>query len=189
MRALVVYESMYGNTRLVAEAIGEGLRQTTETHQVDEVDVVPVGAASGALLARADLVVVGGPTHAHGMSRPASRETAAAETRKPDSPVTLDPDAAGPGLREWFDALPPSHASAAAFDTRVNLPALFTGRASKGIGQHLRRRGMRLVAAPESFLVDRQNHLEPAELARARDWGRLIAVARSREIGGTVRHE
>lgn len=53
MRAVVVYESMFGNTRLVAEAIGRGLGPP------DDVAVVPVGRATPELVADADLVVVG----------------------------------------------------------------------------------------------------------------------------------
>jgi flavodoxin len=65
MRAVVVYESMYGNTHLVADAIGAGLSTAFD------VTVVPVSQASRAVMADAGLVVVGGPTHAHGMSRAA----------------------------------------------------------------------------------------------------------------------
>jgi flavodoxin len=62
MRVVVVYESMYGNTHLVADAVAEGLRS------VDRVDaeVVGVAHASAAVLAGAEVVVVGGPTHVHG---------------------------------------------------------------------------------------------------------------------------
>jgi len=56
MRAIVVYESMYGNTHLVAGAIGAGLST------LFDVSVVPVAQADPAVLAGADLVVVGGPT-------------------------------------------------------------------------------------------------------------------------------
>ena len=42
MRALVVYESMYGNTRVVANRIADGLRAT------HEVTVVPVGEVTPA---------------------------------------------------------------------------------------------------------------------------------------------
>ena len=64
MRAVIVYESMYGNTHQVAEAIGAGLEPACE------VSIVPVSQATQESLAGADLVVVGGPTHVHGMSRP-----------------------------------------------------------------------------------------------------------------------
>ncbi|WP_198417869.1 hypothetical protein [Cryobacterium serini] len=37
MRALIVYESMYGNTRLVAEAIGRGLAPAEVTLVPGEV--------------------------------------------------------------------------------------------------------------------------------------------------------
>jgi hypothetical protein len=169
MRAVVVYESMYGNTHLVADAIGEGLATAYQ------VDVVPVDRADRQLLEPADLIVVGGPTHGHGMSRASTREAAAAEAHKPGSELTLDPDAEGPGLREWFTGLPPLHATAAAFDTRVDLPAVLTGRASKGIARHLRQHGLGLAAEPESFLVTKQNRLEPDQTSRARQWGRRLA--------------
>jgi len=169
MRAVVVYESMYGNTRSVAEAIGAGLSAAFQ------VDVVPVDKADHQSLERADLVVVGGPTHVHGMSRPSTRQSAVAAAAKPDSELTLDPDAEGPGLRKWFSSLSTSHAKAAAFDTRIDLPAMFTGRASKGIARRLRRLGLDLVVAPESFLVTKQNHLEPDEVTRARQWGSRLA--------------
>ena len=70
MRAVVVYESMYGNTHLVADAIGAGLRPACD------VSVVPVAEAGPAVLAGADLVVVGGPTHVHGMGRASTRKAA-----------------------------------------------------------------------------------------------------------------
>lgn len=171
-QALVVYESMYGNTRAVAEAIGEGLAAGFQ------VDVVPVARATGQLLERADLLVVGGPTHAHGMSRATTRASAADQAHKPGSTLTLEQEAGGPGLREWFDALPATlHAKAAAFDTRIDMPALLTGRASKGIAGQLRKHHMALVADPESFLVTKDNALAPGETARAQQWGRLLADA------------
>ncbi|GAB1646302.1 flavodoxin family protein [Krasilnikovia sp. MM14-A1259] len=169
MHAVVVYESMYGNTHLVADAIGAGLGGAYQ------VDVVPVDKAEARLLERADLIVVGGPTHAHGMSRVSTREAAVADARKPDTELTLDPDAEGPSLRDWFDALPTLRARAAAFDTRVDLPALLTGRAAKGIGRRLRGHGLHMVAEPESFLVTKQGRLQPDEEARARQWGTRLA--------------
>ena len=75
MRALVVYESMYGNTHLVADAIAVGLAP------LGAVEVVPVGGATDAVLAGADLLVVGGPTHVHGMSSAMSRKGAKSQLR------------------------------------------------------------------------------------------------------------
>jgi flavodoxin len=67
MRAGVVYESMYGSTHQVAGAIGAGLGTAFE------VSVIPVSQAGPQVLAGTDLVVVGGPTRAHGMSRAGTR--------------------------------------------------------------------------------------------------------------------
>ncbi len=170
MRAVVVYESMYGNTHHVADAIGVGLRASFE------VSVVPVAEAGPAVLAGADLVVVGGPTHVHGMSRAATRQAAGAAAEKPGSEVTLEPAALGPGLREWFGSLGQYPVKAAAFDTRVHGLPTITGRAAKGVTRLLREHGFDVIAKPESFLVTTQNALDPGETSRARDWaGRLAA--------------
>jgi Flavodoxin len=171
MRAVVVYESMYGNTRAVAEAIGDGLR----TEAVD-VTVVPVSAADGALANGADLLVVGGPTHAHGMTRASTRKAAVDAATKAESRLAVDPAAHGPGVREWLGSLSKLDVRAAAFDTRIHAPALLTGRASKGIARTLRRRGCRLVASPQSYLVTKDSRLEPDERGCAWRWGASLGV-------------
>jgi len=166
MNTLIVYESMYGRTHQVADSIAAGLRHAAE------VRVVPVGEATPELVGWADLVVAGGPTHIHGMSRASTRKGAADVLAKPENRLTLDPAASGPGIREWLAGLLPAKGKrAAAFDTRVSAPALLTGRASGLIGKGLRQAGYELVAAPESFLVDRQTELLPGELERAEEWG------------------
>ena len=171
MLAVVVYESMFGNTHVVADHVASGLKST-----FDEVQVVPVGEATIELVARCDLLVVGGPTHAHGMSHSQTRE-AAAETAATDDDLDLDPDAEGPGLRDWFDGLPKIEGQrAGAFDTRVKGPALLTGRASKGIGRRLERHGYSLVLEPESFLVDSDHHLMDGEETRASQWGEALSA-------------
>lgn len=169
MRAIVVYESMYGNTHRIAEAIGEGLRET------GEADVVSVHDATAPLVAGADLVVVGGPTHAHGMSREATRQGAKDALDKPGTDLELDPDAAGDGVREWLAGLGSTSGRAAAFDTRVDMAPVITGRASKGIAKRLRHHGLELVVPPESFLVSKTTHLEDGEVEHARAWGEAIA--------------
>ncbi len=171
MRAVVVYESMFGNTHQVADAIGAGLAPRFD------VEVVPVAQASPAVLDSADLVIVGGPTHAHGMSRRWTRNSAAKMAAKPGSEVTLEPDALVSGLRDWFGELGTyRHARAAAFDTRLaGLPA-FTGRASKGVSRALRHHGFDLVADPESFVLADGTKVREDEAKRARAWGTSLAT-------------
>ena len=167
MRAVIVYESMFGSTEKVAEAIAEGLADCAE------VSVVPVTSADAHTLDGADLVVVGGPTHTHGMSRPGTRKKAGKLAGKPGSEVKLVPGtASGPGVREWLASLGRLEVAGAAFDTRLQgLPA-FTGRASKSIRRLLAHHGARIAASPESFLVEGMTGaLAEGELGRARAWG------------------
>jgi menaquinone-dependent protoporphyrinogen IX oxidase len=173
MKALVVYESMYGNTHLVADAIADGLRTN------GEATVVPVKELSTQLVDRADLLVMGSPTHVHGMTRPKTRLAAVEAAEKPGAEIELDTelDLHAPGLREWFETAGTIPKAAAAFDTRIDMPVVITGRASKGIAQLLRRHGARLVDEPTSFFVTKDNHLEPQEAAHAQEWGKQLAEA------------
>ena len=166
MRTLIVYGSMYGNTHEIANHIAEGLRPHSEVHVLSAAD------ATDDEVAWADLVVVGGPTHFHGMTYASTRKSAVDAVNKPDSPLHLDPDATGPGLRDWFDALGPvKDKRAAAYDTRFDGPAILTGRASRGIRHRLITHGFTMATDPESFLVDPRSELVDGESERATQWG------------------
>ena len=164
MRALVVYESLWGNTASIAQAIADELRSSMEVEVVD-TDAAPTSADGY------DLVLVGGPTHAFSMTRPSTRETAVAQHGAPMSP--------GRGIREWLDGLAqaPRGTRAVTFDTRVDRPRL-PGSAARAAKQELRSLGFDIAAKQESFRVhDYGGPLVDGEAERARDWARGIARA------------
>ena len=166
MNAIVVYESMYGNTRQIAEAVAEGLGGAT---------VLPVHDAA-AELDQFDLLVVGGPTHMHGLATSLSRKMAVEAAEEDGAPARVEPGATeGPGLRVWMHGLPKSHkALAACFDTRLDRSTVLTGTAAQAIARRLRRRGYQIVGS-ESFLVeDAAGPLEHGERERAVEWGRRL---------------
>jgi hypothetical protein len=164
VRALVVYESMYGNTQAVAEAVAKGLAVRMD------VDVVEVGTAPTQFGGDADLVVVGGPTHAFGMSRPATRRDAA--QRENRAVISM-----GRGIREWLSSLADPHGvAAAAFDTRVDRPRV-PGSAARAALRRLRKLGFRVLDRPMSFYVNGGvGPLLEGELDRARSWGERLAA-------------
>lgn len=165
MKALVVYESMWGNTREIAEAVASGLGRHVEVSTAD------VGSAPATISADIDLLVVGGPTHAYALSSPSSRREHAAE----GAPASqLDR-----GLREWLDqvVLPSAPPVVAVFDTRLGLMRAVPTSAGRKAGKILTARGCRLASEPHSFYVHGHNGpLEPGERARAALWGERVAL-------------
>lgn len=169
MQVMIVFESMYGNTHTIADRIAEGFGGGVDVivTPVDRVDPTTVGVG---------LLIVGGPTHVHGLTSSRTRAAAVAAAEE-DEGLHLDGASIEPGLRDWIETIPHGeHRLAVAFDTRADASALVTGRASKGIARRLRHHGYELLAEPESFLVDRQNHLLPGEEERATAWGTQLAA-------------
>lgn len=166
MRALIVYESMYGNTRDVAMAIAEGVGR------VAEVDLHEVGSAPSEVDQSVDLVVIGGPTHAFSMSRDGTRADAA--KNEPDLEIV----STGIGIREWLDRVRVLGSPwFATFDTKVNRPRL-PGSAAGAARKRIRRLGFELVADPESFWVEGgPGPLTAGETERAAAWGESVARA------------
>ncbi|MEK9523346.1 flavodoxin family protein [Streptomyces sp. NPDC087908] len=181
MRAVIVYESLFGNTRDVADAIGEGVKAA---HPEAEVECLPVVDAVPERIGPTDLLVVGGPTHMRGMTTGMSRrmglKAEAKEAENDERPFAPEVGAEGPGVRDWFhDTLPKAgtgtHA-AAAFDTRADMR--LAGAAAGGIARRLRGHGYELVAEPEGFVIeDAEGPLRAGERDRARAWGASLHVA------------
>jgi flavodoxin len=169
MRALVVFESMFGNTREVAYAVATGLEKWIP------VDVAEVGSAPTILGDEISLPIVGGPTHAFGMSRESTRSDAATKGTGPL--VSM-----GEGIREWLSKIghPRGELLAATFDTKINKSWL-PGSAAKAAHKRLRGLRFRMVLPPESFLVtDTTGPLVDGELARAEAWGEQVGAVFAR---------
>ncbi len=173
MKAVVVYESLFGNTQSVAEAIGKGLGERYE------VSVVEVNRADYGALEDVDLLVVGGPTHIWSMSRPLSRKAPVVKEMKKATPQR-EPISENIGVREWLENLPRTKAATAAtFDTRMPRKGILpVSIASRRIASKLKKHGYRLAAKPEGFIVaDVIGPLVEGELERALEWGRSLAIA------------
>ena len=157
MKALVVFESMWGNTEQVARAVAEGLAGACE------VDVLDVAAQVPSDLGGVDLLVVGGPTHAFSLSRPATRQDAVDR----GAPGGHE----GRGIREWIAELPVGDVAVATFDTRVDKVRHLPGSAARKAAKEVRRHHLGRVVGSESFYVaDTAGPLLDGELERARSW-------------------
>lgn len=172
MDALIVFESMFGNTRDVALAIAEGLRGSCEVAVVEVADA-PTEPGDVRLL------VVGGPTHVHGMVGKRTREAA-----KDQAEAELI--SSGPLLRDWLDGLPKAGGRlAVAFDTRLEKAEWLVGSAGKAIEKRLHRRGYRMLEHRQSFFVGGEDGaLEDGQLERASEWGAKLADALADAPGG-----
>lgn len=169
MRALIVYESMFGDSQAVARAIAEGLA----TDRVP-ADALEVGLAPVVVPEEVGLLVVGSPNHGWSMPRPETRRDAAAKRRK--ALVSQ-----GIGVREWLArAVLPAGIRVAAYDTRVSHPKVVVvfDHASHQIEQGLvRLGGVPLVPAEHFRVVGMTGPLESGERDRALAWGRALAHA------------
>jgi flavodoxin len=156
MRAMVVYDSMYGNTKEIAGAIGRALGPQ------EEVEIVQAGEARPQQLAGLTLLVVGSPTQRF------SPTAATSEFLK--------------GIPE--DGL--KGIKVAAFDTRfpegkieeIRILAFFVrlfGYAAEPIAKRLQKKGGELVVPLEGFCVgDTEGPLLEGELERAVSWAEKI---------------
>jgi hypothetical protein len=177
--ALIVYESMFGNTERIARAVRDGLRQYVPA------EVVPVNRAPDAVPAGVRLLVVGGPTHAFSMSRASTRQEA---WKQADVVMPIEV-----GIREWLAALAPADGTAAeaprvaTFDTRIAKVRRLPGSAARSAAKLLRRLGYRQLGSSGSFFVnDSTGPVPDVEIERAKRWGTelgrlLTALSRSRE--------
>ena len=146
MKALIVYDSVYGNTEKIARAIAEAITPP------DEVKVLRAGEANPSELASIDILIVGSPIHG-GRPMPAVQEF-----------LNKVPKLTLQGI------------NVAAFDTRVasKLARVF-GYAAGRIAGHLKRKGGVLIASPEGFFVTgTKGPLKEGELERAAAWAKGI---------------
>jgi len=173
MKALVVYESMFGNTEHVARAVASGLARHLD------VEVLDVTEAPHEIDQLLDLIVVGGPTHAFSMTRPSTREDAVRQGATHGSPTR--------GIREWLEHqhAGPHSELVATFDTRVAKVRHLPGSAARKAAHVAHKVGYGPAASPISFyVVDTDGPLLEGELARAEEWGdRLGADAELRAHG------
>jgi hypothetical protein len=172
VKALVVYESMFGNTQAVANAVAQGLRPQME------VEVHEVTQAPQPVTETVDLIVVGGPTHAFSLSRPATRNQALAQGATQGREDL--------GLREWLAQLRkgPHSELVAAFDTRVQKARWLPGSAAKKAAKVARSLGYAPAGKESFYVVDTSGPMVPGELDRAEAWGRELATTVTARVSG-----
>ncbi len=162
MKALVVYESHWGNTAAIARAVAEGIGPDTAVLSTAEADPGSVP--------QLDLLVVGAPVI--GFRLATDQMYANMRGGKADPP-----DLSHPPAGTWLRTVPAGKTAVAAFDTRVRGPF---GKAAPAILHILDKAGYRMVAEPHSFVVKgSQGPLRDGELDRAREWGRELAASLS----------
>jgi len=174
MKALVVYESMFGNTEEVARAVAAGLGDRMQ------VELRDVAGAPSPITDLLDLIVVGGPTHAFSMSKPATRAEAIRQGAERGREEV--------GLREWLAGLTrgPHSETVATFDTRAEQVRHLPGSAAKKASRLVDRLGYEVIGRESFYVSGSSGPLESGELARAEAWGRHLAMEMAlRSVGET----
>lgn len=146
MKVLIVYDSVFGNTEQIAQAIGNAFGSQKD------VEMLRVSNEKPEQLTGLKLLIVGSPTHG-GRPTPAIQDF-----------LKKASEAAIRGI------------NVAAFDTRLSgrLVGIF-GYAAGRIADSLKRKGETLIAPPEGFFVKgTEGPLKEGELERAADWAKQI---------------
>ncbi len=158
MKALIIYDSMFGNTERVAQAMATALTSKSE------VVARRVGDVQPAEFTGLDLLVVGSPTQG------------------------FQPTPAIKKLLDGLPAQELQGVKVAAFDTRIAIEEVgslfltvmvnFFGYAAKPIAKRLQKKAGALIATPEGFIVKgKEGPLKEGELERAAQWARQLMVA------------
>ena len=160
MKAMVVYDSAFGNTEQIAQAIGNALGSQ------EDVQTLRVSQVKPEQLTGLSLLIVGSPTQRF-------RPTEAIKNLLKRIPKN--------GLKG---------VKVAAFDTRFTMsdieeiPVLpffvrLFGYAAKPISDRLKKKGGELIIPTEGFFVEGiEGPLKEGELERAVDWARQIMATR-----------
>ena len=166
-KVIVVFESMFGNTQRIAEAIASGLRESCEVVFGTVDEIAPEQARD------ASLIVAGGPTQNYGMAGTGARQKLAkARFNRPHAELLPGRES----LRGWLERLPPGSAPAAAFDTRYHHSRLLTGSAAVKIARAFADKGYAAVEAESFFVRAMGGPLIDGECERASAWARELAA-------------
>jgi hypothetical protein len=167
MKAIVVYESHWGNTAAIARAIAEGIGPGAHALSTAE--------ASGEALSGVDLIVAGAPLLGFSLPTEDMIKGLAGEARKAPAP----PDLSHPSMRSWLESLGKGSGRAAAFETRIWWSP---GSAAKAILAKLEAAGYRPASQPQRFVVKgRYGPLREGEPDRAKAWGAELAQTASKQ--------
>ncbi|MHB0886754.1 MAG: hypothetical protein ACYC6I_09725 [Bacillota bacterium] len=163
MKAVVIYESLWGNTAAIARAIAEGIGPGVRALSTSE--------ASGEAMAGVDLIVAGAPVFGFSLASEKMLQNIGANPGNPPAP----PDVSHPSLRSWLDRLPHGRGRSAAFETRLSWSP---GGATPAIIRGLEGAGFSPIAKAGRFIVKgKYGPLRDGELERARQWGAELAKA------------
>lgn len=160
MNVLIVAESFFGNTRLLAESISTILQGNGHSTTIVEVNDAPTVIPEDV-----DLLIVGGPTHNRSMSTPRTR--AMASQGKLDESVI--------GIREWLDQLQvPGNPKIAAYDT-VTSTSWINGSSAKAAARVLTSHAHGKVVPIKSFVVrSKEGPLDRAQIVEAESWANSL---------------
>lgn len=156
MKGIVVYESHWGNTAAVAQAIAEGLGEDVRAVTTDE--------ATEEVVREAELIVAGAPVMAFNLPSDRMLDTIASDEKAP-TPADLS----HPSMRDWLGRLPAGQAAVSSFETALRFSP---GSARGAIERAFVQAGYRSLADPQRFYVKgTYGPLRDGELDKARAWG------------------
>lgn len=148
---LLIYDSLFGNTAIIAHHLAEAARARGK-----DVLEVKVDETEDQLIKKADILVVGSPTQSFNASKPMLEFLDRLESESIRNKPTL------------------------VFDTRIDLNKIDSkflrwlvnrgGFATAPISKKLKKKGAKILGAEGFIVTDREGPLREGELERASAW-------------------
>lgn len=160
MKAVVVYESLWGNTAAVANAIAAGIGEGAAALSTSE--------AVGDAIEGVELIVGGAPLLGFSLPTATMRESIGSNPAHSSHP----PNLGHPSMRQWLETLPSGTGRSAGFETRIWWSP---GSSAKSIAKSLAEKGFSPLMTEKFLVTGTYGPLKEGELERAKAWGAKLA--------------
>lgn len=149
MKALIVYDSLYGNTERIANAIGEKLSSYHDTKTIKVIKANPNDIDG------IDILIIGSPTHGGRFTDPIKTFIGLLPEKELQAIKTLTFDTSFPTTNMGFF---------------INHIVKIFGNAAPRLSKELKKKGANVIDSKTFYVLGKEGPLQEGETERAKEW-------------------